>query len=243
MSYDFRKQPSIIRSRIIHSRIPRRFRGTELSDLDTYEGETRVKVEAWLEKMLTGKIVVADGELLTCGKGMLLAGPPGSGKSFIASVAAQTVIRTMPEILWREPWLRTADVLPSAFPHPVMYFTYPEILATIKRGWDRDLEDKDRGLMDCVFGHGDQEHRVRLLVIDDLGKEYKSDWSAGTFDHLLRERFDAGLPTIVTTNVPQKDWATAYSPAMASFAHDAFYSVPLVYGETGDRRKRRRATV
>jgi DNA replication protein DnaC len=119
-----------------------------------------------------------------------------------------------------------------------MYFTYPEILSTIKRGWDRDLDDADRGLMDSVFGHGPEANKVRLLVVDDLGKEYKSTWSEGTFDHLLRERFDAGLPTIVTTNVPLKDWGTAYSPAMASFAHDAFYPVPLVYGGTGDRRKK-----
>ena len=241
MSYDFEDLPSVIRSRIIRSNIPRRFRGAELADLDTYTGSTQTKIETWLDHMLAGEIVVADGARATCGKGLLLAGPPGSGKSFLASVAAQCVLRKMPEPMWRERWLRGPGVPPIPLIHPVMYFTYPEILATIKRGWDRDLEDTDRGLMDCIFGHGRESDKVRLLVIDDLGKEHRGDWSEKTFDHLLRERFDAGLPTVVTTNVAQKDWAVEYGPAMASFAHDAFYSVPVEYGDAGDRRKRVRA--
>jgi len=52
----------------------------------------------------------------------------------------------------------------------------------------------------------------------------------------LRSRFNAGLPTIVTTNVPMKNWGTVYGDPMGSFAYEAF--VPIeVKSDRGDRRK------
>ena len=69
---------------------------------------------------------------------------------------------------------------------------------------------------------------VRILVLDDLGKEYGSKYDDYSFDELLRARYDKGLPTIVTTNKMREVWGTQYSEAMGSFAHEAFRRVKLV---------------
>ncbi len=56
----------------------------------------------------------------------------------------------------------------------------------------------------------------RLLVLDDLGKE-KSTESARTFVYaLINHRYEAGLPTIITTNMSPDDLREAYSDAVYS---------------------------
>ena len=86
--------------------------------------------------------------------------------------------------------------------------------------------------------YGDAKHSVPVFVLDDLGKEYRtqSGWSENTFDALLRARFNAGLPTVITTNVPLSKWRVTYGEAMASFAHEAFVEVK-VESDKGDRRR------
>jgi superfamily II DNA/RNA helicase len=78
---------------------------------------------------------------------------------------------------------------------------------------------------------------IKVLVLDDIGKEYRtaSGWAENTFDALLRARFNAGLPTIVTTNVPIKDWGDTYGQPMGSFVKEAFMPI-VVESAEGDRR-------
>ena len=80
-------------------------------------------------------------------------------------------------------------------------------------------------------------NNTRVFILDDLGKEYRtaSGWSENQFDALLRSRFNAGLPTIVTTNVPKQDWGKIYGEPMGSFVNEAFIPV-VVSSSEGDRR-------
>ena len=110
---------------------------------------------------------------------------------------------------------------------------YPKFLRYQKSSWD---EDEPNDLIDRIVG--DARNSVELFILDDLGKEYRTStgWAENQFDALLRSRFNAGLPTIVTTNVPIKNWGVVYGEPMGSFAYEAF--VPIeVKSETGDRRK------
>ena len=78
----------------------------------------------------------------------------------------------------------------------------------------------------------------QLLLMDDVGKEHTTStrFAEDEFDYLFRTRFNLSLPTILTTNVPVREWATNYSGSMESFVHEACIIVPVT-GE--DRRKRR----
>lgn len=47
----------------------------------------------------------------------------------------------------------------------------------------------------------EQAARARVLVLDDLGAERTTDWSAGLFTELMAQRYDRQLRTIVTSNL------------------------------------------
>jgi DNA replication protein DnaC len=91
--------------------------------------------------------------------------------------------------------------------------------------------DTKRELYEEMQGfHGrakDDNLNVRILVLDDLGKEYGSKYVDASFDEILRARYDKGLPTIITTNVLREKWAAQYGEAMGSFAYEAFTRIQL----------------
>jgi DNA replication protein DnaC len=84
----------------------------------------------------------------------------------------------------------------------------------------------------------DDAYNIRVLVVDDIGKEHMSasGWQKTLVHDILRSRFNNGLPTIVTTNLPVKSWSAAYGEATGSFIHEAFVTIELE-SIRGDLRK------
>jgi DNA replication protein DnaC len=120
---------------------------------------------------------------------------------------------------------------------PVYYMTFPEFLSRKKAMFDADPDTKKDLFLEMEGFHGRAKEdwmNVRVLVLDDLGKEYGSKYDDTSFDEILRARYDKALPTIITTNVSRDKWASQYGEAMGSFAHEAFTRVRII-GE--DRRK------
>lgn len=62
------------------------------------------------------------------------------------------------------------------------------------------------------------KHRVKLLVVDDVGKEHRTSthFAEDQFDYLARTRYNKGLFTIYTSNLPLVRWAD-YSSSMVNF--------------------------
>lgn len=218
--YDLSSLRPSIRAAINRAGLPERTIGLEYDDLEPYENSALEAAQKWAAMVKAGKVIKARGQKF-CGKGLLLIGKPGHGKTTLASVVLQDLLTNC-----------TPDMLKGQ----AQFLDYPKLLRTQQRAWKEDTDYQD--FIDSLYGEAGPGKDTSIFVLDDLGKEYRtaSGWAENTFDALLRARFNAGYPTIVTTNVPLKSWGEVYGEPMESFAHEAFVPIAIVSSE-GDRRK------
>lgn len=229
MAYDLMSMEPTYRHWLMRSNIPSRFIGIGRERIEEDLGSFPKSVDSWIDMVMSGSVIKKVGGLGTTGVGLLFDGSPGLGKTTHAVVTLQEFIRALPADLdqAKEILGYTGDNF-SVASRPVYYLTFPEFLSRKKAIIDADNEDRRElnRLMEGIHGRAKEDWlNVRLLVLDDLGKEYGSKYNDSSFDEVLRSRYDKGLPTIITTNVRLEDWEVKYSPAMASFAHEAFVRV------------------
>jgi DNA replication protein DnaC len=131
-------------------------------------------------------------------KGFAFHGPPGRGKSWLAAGIVRRqlweIARSAPPEV-REWWLSCGGVrfvrveaLLQHLRHDAFTGTDTDEAAALQRWSD-----------------------VRLLVLDDLGAEKRSEWTAQTLHSLLSHREALTLPTVVTTNYEPEELEEMYA--------------------------------
>lgn len=75
---------------------------------------------------------------------------------------------------------------------------------------------------------------IGLLVLDDLGAAKGSEWNEEINYRLINHRYENELPTLITSNVPPKDLASALGERVASRLREMAQRVVL---RGDDRRK------
>lgn len=203
--------------------------GWTLEDCTDVPSEPMSGIQRWLKGLYANKIIRAEGKE-TCGVGLMLYGLPGRGKTTIANTIIQEIIRNVaPEVVGMQPG--------RAVPRPCYFITYNSLL-DLKGAIMEDHDSDDELLYNGILGEAaDDSYNVRVLVLDDVGKEHASasGWQKNMLHHVLRTRFNNGLPTIVTTNIKIDDWEAHYGSATQSFVHEAF--VYLNMDSISDLRK------
>jgi DNA replication protein DnaC len=212
--------------------IPTRFIGMSARDIAGDTGSFPEDIDIWLEQAMDGDIIKQVGGLGRTGVGLLFDGGPGLGKTTHAVVTAMEFIRMLPE---DDEKARTVLQMKSEDygmkSRPIYYMTFPEFLSRKKAMFDAEPEVKKQLQLEMEGFHGrakEDSLNVRVLVLDDLGKEYGSEYDNTSFDEILRARYDKALPTIITTNVDRDNWVKQYGAAMGSFAHEAFKRVRII---------------
>lgn len=235
MPYDLSTLSPLKRAWIVHnSNIPDRFLGWGKEDIINDLGTFPKEIDTWLEQALTGKIIKRQGGLGTTGVGLLFDGKAGRGKTTHAVTTIMEFIRQLPEDeaeMAKILGYKSDDLSRKA--RPIYYLTFPDLFNRKKAIFDASGEDRQRMIDEMEGLHGrakDDRLNVRVLVLDDLGKEYGSTFNDAAFDEILRSRFDKAIPNLVTTNVLRENWSKQYKDAMGSFAYEAFRQVTLDNG-------------
>ena len=197
--------------------IPKARIGWTLEDCTDAPKKALDGLRKWVTAVSEGKIILASGQA-HCGRGILLYGKPGRGKTTLA-------LATIQDMMLNFPLEAFVPAEGKVLIRPCYFATFNDILDLKGQlmGND-DLEDEQR-LYDGMLGNCKEDaYNIRVLIIDDVGKEHTSlsGWQSNMLHHLLRTRFNNGLPTIVTTNIARDDWAESYGDATGSFAKEAF---------------------
>lgn len=145
------------------------------------------------------------------GKGLLLVGRNGTRKSTLAAT-----------ILTEVQYLSGA--------HRIFYIRFSDWKKSLTDTFTReDTEEKLRGRE--ILKRVEQAH---LLVLDDIGQEHRtqSGFTESSLHELLRVRYEAARPTIVTTNITLREIPDVYGTSFDSFRHDAFDPYTIVGPDT-----------
>lgn len=188
--------------------LPRRTHDTHLHDLMEADGAPTelAAVAQWLQELPAQQAVskaLVPVDRSRFGQGLLLTGLPGRGKTAAAAAVACEVRRGGKSVYFT----RWADFVQQS----------RDLYGRLAKGVSAPEE------LSRALHAADRVRTSFLVVLDDVGQERITDTGYGTelLESTLRERYDDGRPTIVTTNLTSQQWTSRYSGPLRSFIGQA----------------------
>lgn len=120
-----------------------------------------------------GKEFVARYLEVATGRGLLLEGNVGSGKTFLAGAITNALL---------------------AHDKQVLFLVVPDFLDDLRATFQKQGEFREADLMEMA-------KKAEVLVLDDLGAHNFTEWTQNRIFSLINYRMNHSLPTIITTNL------------------------------------------
>ena len=158
--------------RLAAAHIPQRYRDCTL---DAFDPSYPRADESLSRALLTARRFVDQYPVDTAGKGLILVGTAGLGKTHLAVGVLQRLVRE-----------RGARGL---------FCDYRELLKNIQNSYNAQVNTTELELLKPVFA-------AEVLVLDDLGAQKPNEWVWDTVALILNTRYNDRLTTIITTNYP-----------------------------------------
>ena len=135
------------------------------------------------------------------GKGLFLTGTVGTGKTHLLAAIIDYIARLYKRKIGR-----------------VMYFTSTGLLNEIRNSYNNnESEEFTRKVKNCS-----------LLLIDDFGAEKTTDWVLETYFEIIDYRYANLLPTIIATNLTDKEIKEKLSERIMSRIYEVNKGIKLV---------------
>ncbi len=185
-SYE-RGRRAVIRRMRRESGMGERYSNYRLSDFRPYESQVAAYKAAseFCEDYLAGK---------NRGEGLLFAGNCGSGKTMLAASVAGEILERVELDELRVGWAGMLGVDQwNNKDDQVRFVNVVELLERLRCSFDRVEEGSARTILE-------RYETIPLLILDDLGAERVTGWSAERLYELINYRYMEVLPMIVTTN-------------------------------------------
>ena len=118
---------------------------------------------------------------------LVLAGPSGTGKTHLAAAITNFAVSKG---------------------HPARFVVVPELMDHLRATFSPDADIRYDDLFDQVVA-------APLLVLDDLGGHSPSPWAEEKLDQILTHRFDARMPTVITSSLTPHEMSDRFRARMS----------------------------